>query len=74
MIKKRKATHSVYLDATDSPAWSAYLVRAVPAQFLIDAGGNVVAQWSGKIDLDEVEAEIVRRLGNEERMPGDTSR
>lgn len=62
MIKKRKATHPVYLDSTDSPAWPAYLVRVVPAQFLIDATGNVVAQWSGKIDLEVVEAEISRLL------------
>ncbi len=62
MVKKRKATHPVFLDSADAPAWLAYQVRAVPAQFLIDADGNVVAQWSGKIDLAEVEAEITRLL------------
>ncbi len=62
MVKKRKTTHPVYLDASESPAWAAYLVRAVPAQFLIDATGNIVAQWTGQTDLKEVEAEIVRLL------------
>ena len=62
MAKKRKATHPIYLDSTDSPAWAAYLVRSVPAQFLIDTEGNVVAQWSGTIDLKVVEAEIARHL------------
>ena len=62
MVRKRKATHPIYLDSGDSPAWAAYRVRAVPTQFLVDAEGQVVAQWSGKIDLEVVEAEIVRRL------------
>ena len=64
MVKKRQATHPVYLDATESPAWSDYLVRVVPAQFLIDAAGRIVAQWSGKVDLEEVEAEIIRLLAS----------
>ncbi len=62
IVDKRRATHPVYLDSSDSLAWSAYLVRVVPTQFLIDTEGNVVAQWSGKIDLQEVEATIVELL------------
>lgn len=68
MVKKRKATHPVYLDSTDSPAWGAYLVQVVPTQFLIDGDGNIVAQWSGKIDLEEVEAEITGLLGTPDEM------
>lgn len=62
MLEKRKASHPVYMDATDYPAWAVYDVRVVPTQFLIDAGGNIVAQWSGKIPLEEVEAEILELL------------
>ena len=58
MVKRRDARHPVYLDATDTPAWASYLVRVVPTQFLIDADGRIVAQWSGKSDLDQVRAEI----------------
>jgi peroxiredoxin/YHS domain-containing protein len=58
MVKRRNARHPVYLDATESPAWASYLVRVVPTQFLIDAEGRIVAQWSGKSDLDKVAAEI----------------
>ena len=58
MVKKRKANHPVYLDAAENPAWSAYQVRVVPTQFLINPEGQIVAQWSGKIDLEIVEAEI----------------
>jgi len=65
MIKKRKATHPVFLDSPESPAWADYLVRTVPAQFLIDASGNIVAQWLGKVDLENVETEIARLLDAE---------
>lgn len=65
MVKRRKARHPVFLDATDTPAWTAYGVRVVPSQYLIDADGRIVAQWSGKIDLAIVEAEIARVLGRE---------
>lgn len=64
MMKRRQARHPVYLDSETSPAWSAYQVRSVPAQFLISPEGEIVAQWSGTIDLEEVEAEIVERLGD----------
>jgi glutathione peroxidase-family protein len=29
-------------------------VRSVPAMFLVDAQGSIVAQWSGEVDLDQV--------------------
>jgi peroxiredoxin len=63
MIKKRDATHPVFVDTEDNPAWAAYRVKVVPAQFLIDNEGRIVAQWSGKVDLGKVEQEIRRRLG-----------
>ena len=62
MVKRRDARHPVYLDAIESPAWASYLVRVVPSQFLIDAEGRIVAQWSGKSDLDDVEARIAGLL------------
>lgn len=62
MIKRRKTRHPVFLDATASPAWASYLVRVVPSQFLVDTEGRIVAQWSGKVDLGVVEAEIERLL------------
>ena len=69
MIHRKKASHPVYLDAAESPAWNTYLVQVVPAQFLIDAGGNIVAQWSGNIDLQEVEAAIIELLAESDE-PG----
>ncbi len=63
MVRRRGVTYPVYLDATAQPAWAAFHVRAIPAMFLLDAEGRVVAQWSGRIDLGEVEAAVVARLG-----------
>ena len=62
MIKKRQAEHPVLLDSETAPAWYAYKVRVVPTQFLISPQGQIVAQWSGSIDLQAVEAEISRIL------------
>ena len=62
MIKKRKATHPVYLDSEAAPAWATYQVKVVPTQFLISPEGQIVAQWSGAIDLKVVEAELLRHL------------
>ncbi len=62
MIKRRKARHPVFVDATATPAWASYAVRVVPSQFLVDTEGQIVAQWSGKVDLAVVEAEITRLL------------
>lgn len=63
MMKRRKASHPVYLDSETAPGWVAYNVRSVPAQFLVSPEGQIVAQWSGAIDLEVVESEIVRVLG-----------
>lgn len=62
MMRRKKASHPVFLDRTATPAWAAYLVRTVPAQFLVDPDGQIVAQWLGRTDLDAVEEEIRERL------------
>ncbi|MEO1366218.1 MAG: TlpA disulfide reductase family protein, partial [Acidobacteriota bacterium] len=66
MMKRRRATHPVFLDVEAAPAAEAYGVTFVPFQFLISPEGQIVAQWSGKIDLAVVEAEVRRGLGLEE--------
>ena len=57
-VKRRKARHPIYLDSVAAPAWEAFSVRVVPTQFLLDGDGNIVAQWSGVIDLEVVEAAV----------------
>ncbi|MEM9554041.1 MAG: redoxin domain-containing protein [Acidobacteriota bacterium] len=63
MVERRRARHPIYLDLGKTPAWAAYQVPAVPMQFLVSPDGEIVAQWSGAIDLKTLETEIKSRLG-----------
>lgn len=54
MVEKRGLDYPLYFDTQETPAWAALHVRSVPAMFLVDAQGSIVAQWSGHVDLDEV--------------------
>ena len=60
-LKKHKITYPVYSDAKNQPAWYTYRVRAVPAMFLVDRDGQVVAEWRGSVDHD-VLAQQVEKL------------
>jgi thiol-disulfide isomerase/thioredoxin len=58
-IKGRKLSYPIAMDSRESPAWAAFRVKAVPAAFLIDREGRVVAQWVGRAASG---AEIERAL------------
>jgi len=60
---KKKLAYPVFLDATKTPAWAVFHVRAIPAMFLVDAEGRIVRQWLGKADLQEVEREVGKLMG-----------
>jgi peroxiredoxin/YHS domain-containing protein len=61
--EKKKLAYPVYLDATKTPAWSVFHVRAIPAVFLVDAEGRIVQQWLGKVDMKEVEQAVTKLVG-----------
>ncbi len=65
-VKKRKASHPIYLDSLTDPSWESFLVRVVPTQFLIDGDGSIVAQWSGVIDLKVVDAAVEKLVTGSE--------
>jgi peroxiredoxin len=55
-VSSRKLTYPIAMDSEKSPAWDAFRVRAVPAAFLIDREGRIVAQWTGApADAGELE-------------------
>jgi peroxiredoxin/YHS domain-containing protein len=55
-VSSRKFTYRIAVDSEKDPAWSAFLVKAVPAAFLIDRDGRIVAQWTGApADAGELE-------------------
>jgi peroxiredoxin/YHS domain-containing protein len=44
---EKKVPYPVAIDAAHSPVWERFRVKAVPAAFLVDREGNIVAQWTG---------------------------
>ena len=71
MVEKMDITYPVFVDAKQTPAWHQFKVKAIPAMFLIDRDSQVVGQWVGKIDYEEVEEEVSNRL--EEKLEVDLS-
>ena len=46
-VASRRITYPIALDSEKNPAWESFRVKAVPAAFLIDREGRIVAQWTG---------------------------
>jgi peroxiredoxin/YHS domain-containing protein len=58
-VASKKFTYPIALDSEQSPAWASYRVKAVPAAFLIDRGGRIVAQWTGSpASVQELETRL----------------
>ena len=62
MVDKLDITYPICLDTKQTSAWYQFKVKAIPAMFLLGKGGQIVGQWTGKIDLTEVRAEIDKRI------------
>jgi peroxiredoxin/YHS domain-containing protein len=63
-LKKKPVSYPILLDAAKEPTWAAYRVKAVPAMFLVDRSGQIVAQWTGEPKMAEVEKAIDAALKN----------
>jgi thiol-disulfide isomerase/thioredoxin len=46
-VTSKKISYPIAIDSEDDPTWERFRVKAVPAAFLIDQEGRVVAQWTG---------------------------
>jgi peroxiredoxin/YHS domain-containing protein len=46
-VSSKKISYPIGLDSEQAPAWEAFKVKAVPAAFLLDRDGRIVAQWTG---------------------------
>ncbi len=46
-VAAKKLAYPIALDAGKAPAWEAFRVKAVPAAYLLDREGRIVAQWTG---------------------------
>jgi peroxiredoxin len=62
-LESKKITYPIAVDREDAPAWGEFNVKAIPAAFLIDQKGQIVAQWTGApASMQEVERELNRLL------------
>ena len=62
MVDKLDISYPIFVDAKETPAWYQFKVKAIPAMYLLDGESQIVAQWTGKIDYEEVEKEVLQRL------------
>jgi peroxiredoxin/YHS domain-containing protein len=62
MVDKMNISYPIFLDAKQMPAWHQFKVKAIPAMFLIDGEGQIIAQWVGKINYEEVKKEVVNQV------------
>ena len=62
-LASKKITYRNALDASTDAAWERYRVKTVPAAYLLDREGKIVAQWTGKApDPREVESLLDKLL------------
>lgn len=58
-VASKKISYPVAMDSDSLPAWDAFRVKAVPAAFLLDRDGRIVAQWTGApASTRELEAQL----------------
>ncbi len=65
-IDKAGISYPIFSDAKHTPAWHIFKVKAIPALFLIDGNKQVVAQWTGKIDHNQIKNEVINRVERKE--------
>lgn len=62
-VAGKKLTYPIALAAGSPAAWEAFRVKAVPAAYLLDREGRIVAQWLGApADAKEVESRLESML------------
>ena len=62
-VKKRKIEYPIVLDDKKTPSWQSFKVSGIPALFLVDREGQIIAQWRGKIKASDVEAAVKTAVG-----------
>lgn len=61
-LAKHRFGYTFLLDSKEDPAWKAFRVKVMPTLMLIDAEGQIVAQWTGKVNSDDVRGAIADLL------------
>ena len=62
-VASKKIRYPIALDTAKSPVWDRFHVKSVPAAFLLDRDGRIVAQWTGvPVDAKELETKLAGLL------------
>ncbi len=62
-VAEKKIKYPIAIDAAESPVWERFRVKAVPAAFLVDREGRIVAQWTGAApEMKELEGRVAALL------------
>ena len=69
IAEKLAISYPIFVDAKEMPAWHNFRVKAIPAMFLLDREGQIVEQWTGKIDPEKVEQAVSRQLDIRAKAP-----
>lgn len=70
MVGKLEITYPIFVDAKETPAWYQFKVKAIPSMYLLDGESRIVAQWTGKIDYEELEREVLKQLAKRPEAAG----
>jgi len=62
-LRRNELEYAVAIDGGERPAWYQFAVATIPAMFLIDAKGQIVAEWKGAFEMKEVREEVEAFLG-----------
>jgi len=65
-VSSKKFTYRIAVDDGKKPAWDAFRVKAIPAAYLLDREGRIVAQWLGAPpDPKELERRVTELLATD---------
>jgi len=65
-VASKQFTYPIAVDTAKDPAWDAFRVKAIPAAYLLDREGRIIAQWTGAApDAKELENRIGELLGGD---------
>lgn len=57
-VRNNTITYPILFDNRAQPTWLAYGVKSIPSLYLIDRRGDIVRQWRGAPDSNEVSAAV----------------
>jgi len=61
-LASKRYTYPMAIDSEQNPTHLAFGVKAIPAAFLVDGRGMIIAEWTGLVNVAEIRQELDRAL------------